>query len=379
MKKNIVLIRNAQPYDFGGGERFPVFVSQVLKKQGYNPTIVSRSDSLRKFAGQQGAQTVKGWWWRHQNWSGVWALLFPIYFVWQIVLSFYYVFLFIRLRPRVIHIQSKDDFIAATIAGKLLARRVIWTDHADLKHIWRNVRVWYKNPVGKLVYVCAQLADSITVVSKSERSLVLKNVGSQTRIAKKLRVIYNGAFDHYTSKDASDRFVYICTSRLVTDKGIGELIEAFLAISPKQKDAELWIVGEGRERTKFEELAGNNKRVRFLGQQSDPLSLLRKASVFVHPTHHEGFSLAVVEASMMGLPIIATRVGGNPEIIFDQKTGLLVEPRDTASLATAMTKLYKSQGLRNKLGAAARKQYVAKFNFEDIVIKKFIPLYEGRK
>jgi len=378
MNKNIVLIRNAQPYDFGGGERFPVFIAEVLKNKGFSPVVISHSSSLRKFANENNIHTIKGWWWSYQNWSGFRVLFFPVYVLWQIVLTVYYLILFLHLNPSAVHIQSKDDFISGSIAAKLLGRRVIWTDHADLKHVWLNLQKPLKNPVGKLVYTCALFVDAISVVSNSEKVLILNNIKKNSRIISKLHIIYNGAFDGFShKKNTDDDFIYICVSRLVTDKGISELIRAFIQIQNTHTNIKLWLIGDGRERNKFENLANNNDSIVFHGQQSNPLTYLSKSDVFVHPTHHEGFSLALVEASMMELPIIATDVGGNPEIISHRKTGVLVQAKNVKELASAMSEMYKNKALRTSVSKEARKQYTERFNFSDIVVDQFIPLYKG--
>lgn len=377
MKKNVVLIRNAQRYDFGGGERFPVFLAKVLQEQGYHPVVVSRSEAVRKFSVENQIEALKGWWWSHQNWSGARVLLTAIYVVWQAVLVLYYLAVFMKLQPLVVHIQSKDDFISGTIAAKIIGARVIWTDHADLKHVWQNVRIWYKNPTGKLVYFAALLADSITLVSKSEERLICQNISQKSRLLPKMRVIYNGAFDAKTGLVRGQKVIYASASRLVSDKGIRELIEAFLVVSGAHENCELWLIGDGRERETFVASARNHPAIKFLGQQADPLEYLRQSTVFVHPTYHEGFSMALVEASMLGLPIIATNVGGNPEIIVDHETGLLVTPKDTTSLQAAMELLYEDASLRQKLGQNARAEYEKRFNFRSIAVNEFIPLYEG--
>ena len=375
MTKNIVLIRNAQPYDFGGGERFPVLTASVLQDNGYTPTILSRSKALLDFSQQHSVPAIKSWWWAYQNWSGWRLVLTPVYFLWQIVLLFYYISVFIRLKPNTVHIQSKDDFIAATYAARLVGARVVWTDHADLKHVWLNVTVWYKNPIGKAVLLAARLAHAITVVSQSEYTLVTNNLKNNDLLKNKITVIYNGSFDYFTPHNAPESPVFIALSRLVKDKGIGELIEAFNSL--KAPAAELWLLGDGNDRQTFESQAKNNPRVKFLGQQKNPHTFLSQASVFVHPTYHEGFSLALVEASMMELPIIATRVGGNPEIIKGGVTGLLVEPKNTADLSKAMQQLIDDPKLAQKLAQNARQQYLEKFKYETIVTEQFIPLYTG--
>lgn len=380
MSKKILIIRNAAKTDFGGGERFPVFLAMALKNAGWRPIIISRSQKLLEFADTNSIAHRRGWWWSRQNWSGLKVLLVPFYAVWQIVLYFYYLILFLRLRPSAVHLQSKDDFIAGTFAAKTLGIHVVWTDHADLKHVWQNLRTWYKNPVGKMVYLAAHLADTITVVSKSEEQLVKQHLKNSSRINKKIVVVYNGVFDQKSEYDKpakSNILNFVVASRLVKDKGIHEAVSAFTELKEESDNVSLTILGDGPDRADLETMSGA-ENVTFLGHAEDPLQYLRDADIFVHPTYHEGFSVALVEAGMMSLPIIATSVGGNVEIINDHETGLLVPARDSRSLHEAMRELLKNEKLRLELGMNARKQYISRFQFDKIVNEQFIPIYKGR-
>jgi glycosyltransferase involved in cell wall biosynthesis len=379
-KKNIAIIRNAASYDFGGGERFPIFLSDILMEKGFHPTIITRSQKLLEFAHRNNIDTLTGWWWHKQNWSGINNLLIPFYIFWQFLLTGYYRRLFTKQNPIAVHIQSKDDFIAATRAAKSLGIRVVWTDHADLKHVWRNISVWYKNPIGKMVYKAAQYADVITVVSKSELSLVSAHLPESSSVRAKLQVVYNGVIDSADAYPAkkNETLTYLVASRLVKDKGIQEVIDAFTRLHEKHPDTQLQLIGNGPEAELFKQEASRLSAIHLLGHQSQPLSFMADADVFVHPTYHEGFSVALVEASMMSLPIIATSVGGNVEIIKNEETGLLVAPQNSDELFEAMEKLYNNEPLRKKLAENARTQYVEKFQFDVIVENSFIPLYEEK-
>ncbi len=375
-RKQILLIRNAAAYDFGGAERFPVFLAAELEKAEYRPIVISRSAQLLRYAYQQGVQHRRGWWWSQQNWSGKRALLFPVYAIWQLALFAWYVCLLLRLRPDVVHPQSKDDFIAATFAGRLLGKRVIWTDHADLKYIFANHRVWYKNPVGKLVYAASRLAHVITLVSKSEQRLIAHELGHELDHA---TVVYNGAFDTASTvrpmPGQPKQLIFTATSRLVTAKGIGELITAFQHLHATHPHTILWLVGDGPEADQFKQEAGSDPSIVFVGHSDEPLRYVAAADLFVHPSYHEGFSLSLVEAAMLGKPIIACAVGGNPEIITNGKNGLLIPAMDSEALATAMERLADSAELRRTYGVAARHTYEQQFRFDTIVQSHFIPLY----
>ena len=377
MRRNVViLIRNAASYDFGGGERVPVFIArEVEHNSDLCPIVFSRSAKLLDFAKANGVEHRRTWWWGRQNWSGARVLLIPIYLLWQLVLCGYYVVLFIRYRPSVVHLQSKDDFIAGTFAARLLNIRVLWSDYADLKHIFMNHRVWYKNPIGKLVYFAAHFTETIIVVSNEDKRLICVHLPDGV-IREKMQVIYYGAFDTYKKHEKHEVFTFVSSSRIVTDKGIKELIEAFNMFHAKHPESNLHILGDGPERESFESMAKANPAIIFLGHQTKPLEYVTKAHVFIIPTYHEGFSIALVEACMLGMPIIATSVGGNGEIIHDMKTGLLVPVRDSIALYEAMEKLYSDSSLRIRLGQQARAQYLDLFVFDRIVKERLIPLYE---
>ena len=375
----ILIIRNAFSYDFGGGERFPVNLAVELAGHGHTPTVVSRSPKLLAFAKSSNIRHKKGWWWAQQNWSGKHLILIPCYILWQLALTLWYIQLIARMSFDVVHPQSKDDFIAATLAGRLLGKKVIWTDHADLKYVLANYSVWYKNPVGKLVYACSKLAATITLVSNSEATLIAEQLGHA--LPDNFTVIYNGVNDsavppHPRTEAEQDAFVFCATSRLVVAKGIGELIDAFTALHEKYPETVLWLVGSGPDEQKFQAQAKQNEAIRFFGHSDAPLAYVAACDAFVHPSYHEGFSLSLVEAAMLARPILACTVGGNVEIIHDQATGLLVPPRDAANLQAAMARLLTDRKLAQRLGTAARTLYEKQFNFARIVTERFVPLYE---
>ena len=375
--KKVIIIRNAAPQDFGGGERFPVFLSEVLTNKGFQPLILSRSKKLLTFADEREQENNKSWWWGKQQWSGIYNIFIPIYILWQVLLYLYYITVFSTQKPQAVHIQSKDDFIAATHAAYSLGIVVIWTDHADLKHIWKSLGTPFKNTVGKLVYRAAKKADTITVVSESERKFITEHLSVESPVAKKLWVVHNGVVDsaqHYPQQKA-DRLTFLIASRLVTDKGIGEAITAFTQLSTEIPKMRLIIIGDGPESDKFRALAEGTPSISFEGHQADPLTFMANADIFIHPTYHEGFSVALVEAGMMSLPIIATNVGGNVEIITNEETGLLVPAKNSDALYNAMKRLVEDSELRVSLGANARQQYKDNYQFNTIVEKDFIPLY----
>jgi len=368
-----IIIRNAAKKDFGGAERIAVFMARELEKYDFETMVLSQSKKLLDFAQQKGVEHFKSWWWPRQDWSGWRALLSPMYILWQIILFLHYIVLFIVLRPSVISIQSKDDFIAGTFAARILGIKVFWIDHGDLKAIWMNHGIWYKNPVGKLVYLASHAVHTIAVASKNEKRLIANNIPNSP-VLKKFKLVYNGTFDNYRqSKKTID---FISTARLVTDKGIGELIKAFEKIVKEYPSATLAIVGDGPEREKFKRQAASIPGITFYGHQAEPLKFLEKSKIFVLPTHHEAFGIAVVEACMEELAVIATDIGGIPEIIDNGKSGLLVPVKDSDSLHKAMDQVYRDTRLQRTFGMNARQKFLTTFNLDEIIKKEYMPLFK---
>ena len=377
VKQKIIFIRNAYSEDFGGGERMPVNTARILDNyHDYETLVVSRNNRLLSLASSYSLATTRGWWWKAQDWSGPRALFTPVYCIWLIVLTIYYVRLFSINRPTIVHIQSKDDFIAGSLAARVKKIKVVWSDHADLKYIYQNNSVWYKNPVGKIVKWCDRFASHIVLTSQNDKMLIESSLGKI--LPPKYKVIYNGVIDQpkLLKIRPNKTITFTSTSRLVSSKGIGEMIEAFINVQKKYKNTELWILGEGPEEDSFKKMAGGNNSIRFLGFPDNALSLVAKCQIFIHPSYMEGFSVSLIEACMLGKPIIACDVGGNPEII-SSSSGILVSPRSSLELTKAMRSLLDDPISRDQMSLSSRKNFETNYNLRSIIAKKYIPIYEN--
>lgn len=374
---DVILIRNAAPADFGGAERYVVFLAQELKQHGLKPIIFTHHSEITNFAETNLVNYQRTPWLKQQNWNGWRTLLLPFYGLFQIYLFFYYLRTFIKYRPQTIHVQSKDDFIAATYAGKLLGKTIIWGDHADLKHILKNTTKFGRNLAGKMVLGAAKKADKIVLNSHGDKEAIAESIPKDHWFWSKTTVIHNGAIDRINeyAKKPSEKFKFILNCRLVTSKGVNEAIAAFKKISKRHTNIQLLIVGDGPEAAKFKQKAKSNPKIEFLGYQIDPLAFLTQADCFLQPTYHEGLSLSLVEACMLQKPIITTNVGGNPEVITNQKNGLLIPAKDIKALEEAMELIYQKPKLAEKLAKQARQTYLESFDFKQLVAKELIPLY----
>ena len=152
-----------------------------------------------------------------------------------------------------------------------------------------------------------------------------------------------------------ERSGIVTVTRLRPPKDTLTLIEA-LGQAPELPP--LTIVGDGPERAAVEaaiERQGLQDRVALVGDVADPAAYLDRAAAFVLSTTSEGMPMAVLEAMAAGLPVVASAVGGIPEIVVDGETGLLVQPSDPEELAAALRKLFADPSLAARLGAAARR------------------------
>ena len=130
------------------------------------------------------------------------------------------------------------------------------------------------------------------------------------------------------------------------------------------------VVGDGGSKKELEEHAcrlGLGQRIVFTGFRSDVPDLLSEAAISVLPSLSEGTSNTLLESMAAGIPVIATRVGGNPEVIEDGVSGLLVPPRDSAALAAATGRLLEDEDLALRLGQAGMRRVSELFSIEGSV------------
>ena len=149
------------------------------------------------------------------------------------------------------------------------------------------------------------------------------------------------------------------------------LLEALGKLS-SDEPFEAIVAGEGSLGAELRDRAralGIADRVRFIGRRphGEVAALLSDLDIFAMPSRREEWGVAAAEASAAGLPIVATRVGGIPEIVVDGQTGLLVPPEDPVSLAAALRRLVRDPAMRERLGAAGRRKVEAQYRWDRCV------------
>jgi glycosyltransferase involved in cell wall biosynthesis len=275
-----------------------------------------------------------------------------------------------ELRPALVHAHSSKAGAVARIARALVPRTpVIYTPHG-YAHAGYFERAVQRRAFALAERALTPLASRIVCVCEAERRLAL-GLGAGARA----RVVHNGidvppdtpVHPEVAALRAAGHRVLATVTLLRPGKGIETLLDALPAVLAAHPQARLAIAGTGVDRDALEARArtlGVWDAVRFLGFTTDAAGVLRSADVFVSPSWAESFPYVLLEAMALGVPTVATRVGGVGEAVRDGDTGLLVAPRDAAALATAIGTLISDRHRADEMGARALSDARARFTRE---------------
>jgi L-malate glycosyltransferase len=157
-----------------------------------------------------------------------------------------------------------------------------------------------------------------------------------------------------------------------------DCVEIFARVFKKQSQTRMVMVGDGSERPNVEHRArclGVADKCSFVGKQPKIVDYLSAADVLLLPSEQESFGLAALEAMACEVPVIASRVGGIPEVVTDGETGFLSEVGDVAKMADDATRLVADEKLRKEMGTRARTSAISRYR-TDIVIPQYVEFYE---
>lgn len=277
---------------------------------------------------------------------------------------------------QVIHAHLAYASIWGSLAGAFAGIPTISTFHVappedpawSREGIRRSLRVRCSNKF------CRRL---VTVSRAVAESWIRKGLDPE-----KVEVIHNGIPPEDYSDDENhatrnrcretlgispDTPVILTVSVLREGKGLPDLLAAFGRRIASGAPGILVVAGEGPLRESLEARArelGLGEIVRFLGYRRDVPALLAAADVFVLPSHRDAFPTAILEAMAAGLPVIATRAGGIPEIVEDDLSGLLVPPGSPRDLAEALGRVLGDPALARRLGEAGRRRVRERFSLD---------------
>ena len=232
-----------------------------------------------------------------------------------------------------------------------------------------------------------ELASATTTNSAlSAESLVLRGVVSPDRIMVIPNALPPAAFDPGAGAHGvrcelgirADEFLWLGVGRLVPQKAWPDLLQAFAMTDPASVPGRLVIAGEGPEARNLAdlvELLGLSRRVQLLGSRHDVTDLMAAADALVLPSAYEGLPNVVLEAMAAGLPVVATRVGGVPELV-DESVGLVVPARRPTDLARAMRRMAGlDPAARARMGQAARLRAREGYS-QDVVMGRWLAVLD---
>lgn len=273
-----------------------------------------------------------------------------------------------KKRVDIVHTHNPSAHLYGTIAARLALIPIV----VNTRH---GVGVG-ERPVGNVLLW--RLTNKVIAVSHRVKDKLLK---SDILNSDKVITIQNGVdikeFDSKYVKVRKENFgiedsapVVGIVARLSVEKDHKTLLKAFKIVIQKIQNVKLVIVGDGHLKEELEKISRERQldgKVLFLGYRDNIPSLLKLMDVFVLSSFSEGLSLTLLEAMAMEKPIVAARVGGNPEVVLDGVTGRLVPPNDPTALAEALMEILNNKDMAEKMGKRAKERVSRLFSFERFI------------
>lgn len=292
----------------------------------------------------------------------------------------------LRIKPDIVHSHTPKAGLLGTIAARLAHVPVIFLSVFGLPQMTRTG--FRRRLLDCTTWLACQLADRVWCDSQSMRDYIVSaklcadsktvvlghgsvnGVDAQHRFSPQL---YSAAArsalrNRYGIPDKARVLGFV--GRIVADKGMSELVDAWRLLREKYSDLHMLLVGpfeaEDPLRPQDEVMLRGDPRVHLVGYQPDVASYLAVMDLFVMPSYREGFGLANIEAAAMELPVISTRIPGCVDSVQDGVTGILVPPRDSRSLASAIELYLNNPDLVRRHGRAGRQRVLHDFRPEVI-------------
>jgi L-malate glycosyltransferase len=238
---------------------------------------------------------------------------------------------------------------------------------------------WYTPRNRVFLRRIVRLSHIIAVNSEAIRNRVVQVDGYPDD---KIRVVRNGidieSFSQVVANrpqvlphvGPGDKVVCMVANMNNETKGHADLIEAARTVCDRVPSARFVLVGDGRQRAELERRArdlGLEAKITFIGHRADVPQILKCSDLSVLPSWAEGLPNVVMESVAVGTPVVATRVGGTPEIIDHAVSGLLVPPRDPAALAAAIIRMLEVPKLAASMAATALERLRERFSFSNVI------------
>jgi glycosyltransferase involved in cell wall biosynthesis len=270
-----------------------------------------------------------------------------------------------RVRPDIVHAHLPLPGVGSRVGMTRLRVPLVYTEH--------SLPAFYHPVTGWLNRLTISRNSAVIAVSDQVANGVRKG-GLRDSAIERMRVIPNGINVDRVRADAHrgdpvgiEPGSYGAIMSLIRPgKGPDTLVKA-AAILRGHLGSRCVIVGDGEYLSTVRHLAealGVSDRVDFVGRRMDVRAIMAKLSIVVVPSRVEGLPISLLECMALSRPIVATRVGGIPEVIHDGRTGLLVPPESPEAIAAAVRSLYQDSALADRLGSAAAREVEARWTAE---------------
>jgi glycosyltransferase involved in cell wall biosynthesis len=286
-----------------------------------------------------------------------------------------------RHRPRIIHTHEYKTNILGYIVAKTLGIPIVTTVHALHKLKGRakvelRISVWLLRYLNAVMPVSEEVRDELLDLGVPQnKTVTIKNVPPLTERRREGGV---RSFREELDIPSNQKLIGFL-GRLIPAKGCDQLIHALSLMDGEHRDSILTVVGEGPEEDSLKALAKSldvMDKVRFCGFRRDPENVYASLDLLVLPSREEGTPLVMLEGMWQEVPVVATRVGGIPEVIEDRVNGLLVPSDDPAALAEAITESLGMPDEARKRAQEARKKMEREYDVKAYV-EKVQDVYKG--
>ena len=265
---------------------------------------------------------------------------------------------------RVVHMPHGHNFYG--YFGRTMSTIVVWSERFASKFTDRLIVL---TELEKKDYVCRNII--------AENKIVVVPSGQELDEFKIFRTV-DRHFKRSSLDIKDDQKVIAMVSRLAPVKGPDLFIKAAEILLKKRKDVLFLLVGDGELHEELQEyviLNNLDEHVRFLGWHDDALEIIFISDVILQPSRNEAVGRTLIEAQLLGVPVVASRVGGIPEIILEGKTGDLFSLGDMNDLISKLNKLLDDEGYRSQISVEAKKWAEENFSAE-VMIEKIKQTYE---
>ena len=370
--------------EWGGAQRY-IFDLAVSLKDKYDITVATGEvKNSRELLTRLEKENIK-------------TMVFP-YLVreirpWKDLQAFFQIFLYIKLNNfDIVHLNSSKAGVIGAIAANILGvKKIIYTAHGWVFN--EPLPKWKKKFYKWAEKFSAKHKTKIITLSGIDTEIgILENIAP----AEKFIRIYHGIKDHElfdkdTARTALDKKFNLgltpdtplagCVANFYKTKGLDYLIKAWQDVAQKIPHAKLIIIGEGDERKNIENIIKKfqlQKSVFIPGSLANAPKYLKAFDVFALSSVKEGFPYVILEAMQAKTPVVAANVGGIPEMIRHEQSGLLCPAANPDELAREIIKLLQNKKLGQNFADQAYRDLTKKFSFEQMV-EKTAQLYSGNK